>query len=88
VTWAARRELYWATHERRCARCGSTVDVVLHHLTYRWPLGDEPDGALMPLCRRHHLELHQLHAKRPHRDLERLTLGFVRWGRLLSAFRS
>jgi hypothetical protein len=61
------------------AGCGSTVDVVLHHLRYDWPLGDGPDEALMPLCRRHHLEVHQLHAKRPHRDLERDTLGFLPW---------
>jgi hypothetical protein len=62
VTWAARRARYWTTHERRCARCGSPDEVVLHHLTYRWSLGEEPDDALVPLCRRHHLELHQLHA--------------------------
>jgi hypothetical protein len=49
--------------------------------TYRWPLGEEPDEALMPLCRRHHLALHQLRTKRPHRELERLTLGNARWGR-------
>jgi hypothetical protein len=61
-----------------CARCGSTVDVVLHHLTYRWPLGEEPDEALVPLCRRHHLELHHLHARRPHRDLEAVSVSFVR----------
>ena len=46
--WARRRELYWQTHDRRCARCGSTAGVVLHHLTYRWSIGEEPDGALAP----------------------------------------
>jgi hypothetical protein len=57
VRWPARRALFWESHERRCARCGSTVDVVLHHLTYDWAVGEEPDAALMPLGRRHHLEL-------------------------------
>jgi 5-methylcytosine-specific restriction endonuclease McrA len=86
VSWPARRAVYWQTHDRRCARCGSTVDVVLHHLTYRHPLGEEPDEALMPLCRAHHLEVHQLHAKGPHRDLGLLSVRFVRWGPRWSRF--
>jgi hypothetical protein len=88
VTRAARRLRYWQTHRRVCTRCGSAVDVVLHHLTYRWPLGSEPDETLMPLCRRHHIEVHELHALRPRRSLEAVSVSFVRWRRLLSALRA
>jgi hypothetical protein len=59
AAWAKRRARYYATHERRCAACGATERVRLHHRTYRYPLGDEPDGALVPLCARHHAQVHQ-----------------------------
>lgn len=84
MTWAARRERYWSTHDRRCARCGTFEDVLLHHADYSWPLGEEPDHVLAPMCRRCHLALHQLHRRRPNRDLERLTRRFVRWGRFMA----
>jgi 5-methylcytosine-specific restriction endonuclease McrA len=88
MRWAARRALYWQSHERRCARCGTTVDVVLHHLRYDWPLGAEPDETLMPLCRRDHLEVHELHRRRPHADLEKLALRYVLRGSVVRSLRS
>lgn len=59
AAWAKRRARYYDTHPRACVACGSDVDVILHHRTYRFPLGEEPDGALVPLCRRHHAAVHQ-----------------------------
>ena len=46
--WAVRRERYWATHAKVCARCGSVEAVLLHQSTYRCPSGEEPDDALVP----------------------------------------
>jgi hypothetical protein len=80
--WALRRAAFWSTHPKVCARCGSTEAVLLHHATYAWPIGEEPDEALVALCSRCHAELHRLHRRHPNRDLERLTRRFVRWGRL------
>ncbi len=45
--------------ERKCAICGTTKDLVLHHM-------DAVHGALLPnatiwLCRKHHTQVHMKH---------------------------
>jgi 5-methylcytosine-specific restriction endonuclease McrA len=80
--WTRRREVYWSEHERRCARCGSTDDVQLHHSSYRWPLGEEPDEALVPLCRPCHRRVHELARRWPWIGLEAVTRWSVRLGGL------
>jgi len=47
------------SEEKRCAVCGATEDLVLHH-------EDAVHGALLPnavvwLCRRHHAQVHAKH---------------------------
>lgn len=59
AVWQQRVARYWATHPHRCHACGRPVDpdaktgplrCEVHHLTYRYPIGQEPDEALIGLC--------------------------------------
>ncbi len=59
--WADRRVTYFAKYRRACRVCGNP-NVDLHHLTYR-RLGMEQDRDLMPLCQRHHQEVHAKHKR-------------------------
>ena len=59
AAWAKRRAAYYSSHERACVACGSVEAVRLHHRTYAHELGAEPDAALVPLCARHHAQVHQ-----------------------------
>ena len=61
--WKARRELYAQTHKKICAKCGSTTHIVLHHKTYEYPMGEEPDSALVYLCNKDHSLLHKIHRR-------------------------
>lgn len=51
--WAERKRDYYSRHPRRCAACGTTERVDLHHVSYA-RLGNELDEDLLPLCRHHH----------------------------------
>lgn len=59
AAWAQVRRAYYATHPRRCRRCGATSALELHHKTYRH-LGRELDHLddLVCLCEDCHDKLH------------------------------
>ena len=76
--WARRRAACWSTHLRRCV---SVVDVQLHHASYRWPLGEELDEALVPVCRPCHRRVHELVRRRPWIGLETVTRLSISIGR-------
>jgi len=73
AVWQQRCARYWATHPHRCHACGRPVNPTrqagglrgeVHHLTYRYPTGQEPDEILVGLCHVCHDEWtgHSLHA--------------------------
>lgn len=75
--WHRRRQRYYETHERRCAVCGTAERVELHHLAYDRIGGNEPDADLMPLCQRHHANVHEFYQKVRIYDLRAATHRFV-----------
>jgi hypothetical protein len=58
--WARRKKAYFATHPRRCAKCGVEKKIVLHHVRYDRFGGKELDEDLLALCSKHHDALHRL----------------------------
>jgi len=58
--WKARRKLYFEAHPERCAACGLTSQIHLHHRTYA-RMGKEKDKDLVPLCSIHHGLVHDRH---------------------------
>ena len=58
--WEHRRLKYFAIHRKACARCKSTKQIHLHHLSYD-QMGHEPDSDLTPLCQNCHTIVHRFH---------------------------
>jgi hypothetical protein len=56
--WAERKADYYEHHPRECVICGAPW-VELHHIRYRGEPWDAPDEDLVPLCRRHHKQIHR-----------------------------
>lgn len=80
--WQRTRKCHLLTYPE-CRACGTTEDVVVHHLRYRGKLGvAERPGDLMTLCRTHHTDFHKTFGKR---DLIANTLRYVEQVRLLEA---
>lgn len=75
--WAQRRKAYFWRHPRRCAACGTGQHIDLHHHTYA-RLGHEHDNDLVPLCRRDHDLVHDIHRREPHRSLTEVTYAVIR----------
>ena len=57
--WKKRKLRYWSMNSKSCAICQSKNAVSLHHKRYDVKYGEEPDSALVALCRFHHIEFHQ-----------------------------
>lgn len=76
-SWRARKLVYYATHDRVCAACGTDRNVHLHHRTYV-RMGAELDADLTPLCEAHHTVVHQYHAACRGISLARATDTVVR----------
>lgn len=62
--WKAKREEALAHHGHRCASCGTTENIQIHHISYlrlnnNGP-GKETMEDLIPLCGRHHQLVHKL----------------------------
>ena len=63
-----------------CRACGSTRDVVVHHLRYRGKRGEsEVPGDLVTLCSKHHDDFHRTY---PKGSLPKNTLAYIEmvWG--------
>lgn len=43
----------------RCQRCGSLLNLVVHHIHFRSRLGDDSEENLMTLCLGCHQEIHR-----------------------------
>lgn len=65
--WHQREIRYWLHHPHRCVGCGRAVDphafggpnrCAVHHLSYEWAVGSEPDEVLAGLCLKCHRSLH------------------------------
>lgn len=56
--WRAFKVEYWKTHDRKCAACGSSDRMCIHHVHYGY-LGREREEDLVPLCWDCHVELHE-----------------------------
>ena len=62
--WKTKREEALAHHGHRCASCGTTKNIQIHHISYlrlnhNGP-GKETMEDLIPLCGRHHQLVHKL----------------------------
>ena len=62
--WKTKREEALAHHGHRCASCGTTKNIQVHHISYlrlshNGP-GKETMEDLIPLCGRHHQLVHKL----------------------------
>lgn len=75
--WQERVEAYFSTVPKLCMACLSPEAVSLHHVTYE-RLGAEDDDDLMPLCRTHHLALHDYADLHPELDLATASLSWLR----------
>jgi hypothetical protein len=73
--WKVRKELFFETHARECAVCGSPY-VDLHHVFYD-DYGKEQDMDLVPLCRRDHEALHMMVVKTK-KDMRADSWRFIR----------
>ena len=60
--WKKRKLLYWNKRGKSCAICQKKEGVTLHHKRYDVKYGEEPDDALVALCKFHH---HQFHLNFP-----------------------
>lgn len=56
--WINRKNAYYGKYGKKCAVCGENKYVQLHHKRYDVQFGQEPDNALVALCRKHHKEFH------------------------------
>lgn len=43
----------------RCLFCGSTKNIELHHITYKWIFTKDELRGIIALCREHHEEVHK-----------------------------
>lgn len=57
--------IWWEKRDRilerdgwRCRKCGSGINLRVHHIRYPEVLGEEPDSDLITLCDRCHTEIH------------------------------
>lgn len=55
--WQAIRKRLYRAYEYKCAMCGSSRNLNVHHITYE-NLGEEKDEDLTVLCQRCHETLH------------------------------
>lgn len=77
--WKQRKKDFYAKYKKVCAVCRTNQNICLHHLNYDEPIGGEKDSSLLPLCERHHIEIHQYaSAVAGEYDLEEATYIFVR----------
>lgn len=80
--WRKRKRNYYKKYNRECAACGMTHPVErihLHHMDYDYPFGEEPDRVLVPLCKRHHMEVHRYASSVAEQyDLEEATKIYIR----------
>jgi len=64
ATWGKKREEVFAHYGRKCASCGSTDHLSVHHISYitynKKGKGKELMRELIPLCRHHHHLVHAL----------------------------
>lgn len=74
--WAAKRRLYWASTDQACARCGTTDNLHVHHMTYE-RFGNELLSDLLGLCQGCHTLVHEEH-RRLGGNLMQVTLKVVK----------
>ena len=56
--WSKRKNLYYREIGRKCAACGNSVKIHLHHMIYTKFDGTEPNKNLVALCEEHHNQYH------------------------------
>lgn len=72
--WRKRRELYFSLHQKKCSKCNSIKNIVLHHGTYI-NLRNEKDDDLFALCRECHNNLHKKYGVKEDMILE--TIAYI-----------
>lgn len=56
--WRKRKAKFFKKYGKYCVICGSRKIINLHHKTYKYKFGAEPDNALVALCSFHHKDFH------------------------------
>lgn len=65
--WRSRRKQALRMGHNRCAMCGSTTSLQVHHLTYKH-LGHELDNELVVLCVLCHRKVHNQQARKKYKS--------------------
>lgn len=73
--WENRKSAYYRKNGKRCAACGITTKIQLHHTVYTKFDGTEPDVNLTPLCELHHAQYHDKYGSG--RNMKETTYEFV-----------
>lgn len=73
--WVKRKDMYFRNVSRKCAVCGSSKYINLHH-AYYGEYGNERDEDLVPLCREHHEMFHEQFGKTK-KDMRKDTNKFI-----------
>jgi hypothetical protein len=79
--WKDIKKAYFATHDKKCAICGASRRINLHHMYYS-DSGTEQPEHLIPLCETHHEALHK-HIGKSHKDMIQETTDFITQQRLI-----
>lgn len=74
--WFVKREEAFAHYGRQCKNCKSTMQLEIHHLSYRH-LGHELMKELMVLCRKCHEAVHSVLDPLPTKPLKRKRIPQV-----------
>ena len=80
VEWEEKRQLRLRMDGFRCFKCGTAVNLQVHHITYE-RLGQEKMGDLVTLCKKCHKRLHEPKENKPQKEIAPLVraaalLGF------------
>jgi len=85
--WKAKKQMVFKHYGRNCVVCGTTKKINVHHMNYDRIGGKEILADLIPVCHKHHMEIHLL------QDVEEITVKIassrilVRYNVQLSSFK-
>ncbi|HEY5845631.1 MAG TPA: HNH endonuclease signature motif containing protein [Nakamurella sp.] len=76
--WKRRRARYLASHYPKCAACGTSYGIEVHHRTYDNAFqGQELDADLVAVCRDHHQRAHDLFDTGAYASLDAATRAML-----------
>lgn len=82
--WKNFKKSYYILHEKKCAVCGTKLNINLHHKHYK-SLGEESFDDVIPLCYDHHTRLHEYSKAHPSLTLDEASERYIAIARLPNA---